>query len=71
MWDPDAAADTTSEALKHRHKVSPYVDRPLKGRVRATFVQGRLVFSNMDVPGVGGVGVSLQPCGRAILKHAL
>lgn len=45
VWDPYAAANTTVEGCFHRHKVSPWRDVPLLGRVHTTFVQGAAVFS--------------------------
>lgn len=62
VWDPEAPADTSPEALQHRHKFTPYDGRRLLGRVEATFVRGRLVFQADKGPWAG------QACGRAVLK---
>ena len=59
VWNPDAVADTSEAALQHRHKVTPYRDLPIKGRVLATFVRGSQVFAEAQ-------GVAPQACGRAI-----
>lgn len=61
VWDPEAAADTSPEALHHRHKVTPYSGLLLKGRVLATFVRGSQVFGEQH-------GVAAQACG-AVLRH--
>jgi len=44
VWHPDRLADTSRAALRHKHKLTPYEDMELYGRVAATFVNGRLVF---------------------------
>lgn len=62
VWDPEAAADTSPEALQHRHKVSPYAGMRLKGRVLATFVRGSQVFGEQH-------GVAAQACGAALLHR--
>lgn len=61
VWRPEELADTTPEALQHRHKVSPYAAMQLHGRVVATFVRGSQVFGE-------AAGVAARACGRAILR---
>lgn len=60
VWRPEELADTSPEALQHRHKVSPYASMQLRGRVLATFVRGSQVFGE-------AAGVAAQACGRTIL----
>ena len=43
VWEPDALADTSAAHLQHRHKLTPYKDVRLHGRVHATFVRGHQV----------------------------
>lgn len=43
VWDPDMLADTSRESLLHKHKLTPYQDMKLKGKVLATFVSGHQV----------------------------
>ena len=62
VWSPELLADTSPAALQHRHKVSPYADMQLRGRVLATFVAGSQVFGEQQ-------GLSAQACGRRILKR--
>ena len=64
VWDPDALADTGSASLHHRHKVTPYADMQLRGKVQATFVRGHQVFSQQTGP-------CQAACGRPVLKHEL
>lgn len=66
VWDPEQLADTSPAALQHRHKVSPYAERALRGRVLATFVRGSQVFSQQE----GGGVAAGQACGAQLLhKH--
>lgn len=48
VWDPDATFVVDPAALFHRHPVTPYAGRELRGVVRATFVAGRLVFGQLS-----------------------
>ena len=63
VWRPEDRADTSTEALHHRHKVSPYAGMQLRGRVLATFVRGSQVFAE-------AAGVAARACGRTILAPA-
>lgn len=62
VWVPEEAADTSAENLYHRHKVNPYEGRQLRGRVEATIVRGRMVFSGEKGPWREAA------CGKVILK---
>jgi allantoinase len=42
VWDPETAFTVDPNQLQHRHPVTPYAGRELFGRVRATYVGGRL-----------------------------
>lgn len=44
IWDPDASFVVTAESLLHRHKVTPYLDHSLYGKVVRTYVAGRSVY---------------------------
>lgn len=46
VFDPDADFQINKEIIQHKHKVTPYEGRQLKGLVRKTFVRGRLVYEN-------------------------
>jgi allantoinase len=43
-WDSTACDVVVPERVHHRHKVTPYAGRRLKGVVQATFVRGTLVY---------------------------
>ncbi|CAL8462109.1 g1640 [Coccomyxa elongata] len=66
VWDPEALADTSEEALQHRHKLTPYTGLPLHGRVAATFVRGHQVFS-----AAAKKPLAPQVCGKPVLRHKL
>lgn len=45
-FDPDADFQINKDIIQHKHKVTPYESRQLKGVVRKTFVRGQLVYEN-------------------------
>lgn len=59
VWEPESPANTTASANLHTHKLSPYTDMPLSGKVLATIVGGDLsaLFGNTNK----------QPCGSLVL----
>lgn len=44
IWDDQATVTVEPQHLRHRHKVSPYVGRTFKGRVKQTYVRGDLAY---------------------------
>jgi len=40
IWDPDIEWTVDPARLRQRHKLTPYANRTLRGRVRATYVRG-------------------------------
>jgi allantoinase len=65
VWDPEALADTSEAALQHRHKLTPYEDMELHGRVEATFVRGHQVFTSAKLL------PKHQVCGKKVLRQTL
>jgi len=59
VFDPEAAFRVNAQQLEHRHKLTPYDGRELRGAVRATFLRGKKIYDGGDFFG---------PCGR-ILKR--
>lgn len=49
VWNPDAQWTVRSQALRHRHKTSPYVGETLCGQVHRTYLRGQLVYSDGEV----------------------
>lgn len=45
VWNPEATWEVEPARLHHRHKLTPYAGRLLKGRVEATFLKGRKIYS--------------------------
>lgn len=53
IWDPEAKFAVDSDALHHRHKVTPYQGEELSGVVQNTFLRGRKVYDRgrfLDAP---------------------
>lgn len=46
VWDPDAEFKVDAQHLFHRHAVSPYDGRTLKGVVHRTYVKGQCVYDD-------------------------
>jgi allantoinase len=46
VFDPDAAFTVDPSRLHHRHPLTPYAGRELRGKVEATYVRGELRFGN-------------------------
>ena len=44
VWDPDAEFIVNGAVLYHRHAVTPYHGRRLRGRVQTTILRGEVVF---------------------------
>jgi len=44
VFDPDVSWIVEPPRLRHRHPLTPYAGRVMKGRVEATYLRGRKVF---------------------------
>ncbi len=51
IWNPDSSFAVTASALYHRHAITPYEGRTLKGVVRTTYVAGVEVCHGGEVTG--------------------
>ena len=51
VWDPDATFTLTPAMIRHKHKVTPYEGKTLRGVVHATFVRGQNVYQINEKPG--------------------
>ena len=51
VFDPEVAFTVTGEALHHRHKLTPYEGRRLRGVVRATLLAGEIIYDGGTFPG--------------------
>ncbi|HKD11207.1 MAG TPA: allantoinase AllB [Thermoanaerobaculia bacterium] len=45
VFDPDASWTVDPMKLRHRHPLTPYAGRVMKGRVEATYLRGRKVYA--------------------------
>jgi allantoinase len=52
VWDPDAVWTVDGRLLQHRHPVTPYDGRRLRGRVLTTILRGTTVFDAGEFPSV-------------------
>jgi allantoinase len=50
LFDPDADVTVRADMLLHRHPLSPYVGKRLRGAVEATYVRGVLAFDRSTGP---------------------
>jgi allantoinase len=62
VWDDTAEHIVQAAELRHRHKISPYVGRKLRGRVEQTWVGGKLAFDHRH-------GLSSRPVGSFVAVH--
>jgi allantoinase len=61
FWDPDAEHIVDPATLEHRHKISPYAGRTLKGQVVRTILRGETIYER-------GQGFTATPSGRWIRR---
>jgi allantoinase len=50
VWDPDKSFRVTTEALHHKHKITPYSNQELYGVVEQTWLAGELIFEHENFP---------------------
>jgi allantoinase len=60
IWDPEAEFTVDPAALQHRHAVTPYAGRRLRGRVWKTILRGQVVFDE---------GAFAEPAGRLLRRE--
>jgi allantoinase len=51
IWNPSEDFTVKEADIFHKHKISPYVSKQLKGTVQQTYVNGQLVFDRIDGKG--------------------
>jgi allantoinase len=62
LFDPEERWTVRPEALWTRHRITPYLGRTLRGRVRATYLRGRRVFARGPAESAGAFAG--EPGGR-------
>jgi allantoinase len=60
VFDPEAKWRVDAEKLFHRHKVTPYAGRELRGVVRATWLRGKKIYDGQSFPA--------GACGKILLR---
>jgi allantoinase len=61
IWDDAAAFTVRGDDLRHRHKLTPYAGRTLRGVVHQTWVGGRLAYDRASgLARPGGRFLSIQ-----------
>jgi allantoinase len=59
VWNPEATFRVDPAMLHHRHAMTPYDGRVLRGKVETTFLRGRKVYDRGGFPS-GPVGAALK-----------
>ncbi|KAJ8722755.1 hypothetical protein PYW07_003935 [Mythimna separata] len=49
FFDPEASFTVTTEIIRHKNKLTPYIGKELKGVVKKTYLRGRLIFEDGEV----------------------
>ncbi len=62
VWRPEEEFEVAGARLHHKHKVTPYAGRRLRGVIEATFVRGQRVFGDQGLVG--------RPAGRTVERGA-
>lgn len=60
VWDPDGEVSIHIDDIHHKHKVTPYEGRKLKGAIKATILGGNKIYENGQFIG--------KPQGTEVLK---
>lgn len=60
VWRPEASFQVATEAVRHRHRLTPYLGRELAGVVDATFLRGQRVYD--------GHSVAAEPQGQMLRR---
>jgi allantoinase len=63
IWNPDEKFRVDPTQLLHRHKITPYAGRELKGTIVTTFLRGRKIYERGEF--------SASPIGHVLLRGAV
>jgi allantoinase len=61
LFDPEPHATVSANTLLHRHAITPYLGRQLRGIVEATYVRGSLAYHRTTGPSKSPQGQLLLP----------
>ncbi|XP_026757943.2 allantoinase [Galleria mellonella] len=51
FFDPDSTFTVTSEIIRHKNKLTPYLGKELQGVVKQTYLRGQLIYDGSDILG--------------------
>ncbi|KAL4703018.1 hypothetical protein ACJJTC_010004 [Scirpophaga incertulas] len=60
FFDPDANFTITTDIIRHKNKLTPYLNKELKGVVKKTYLRGQLIYADGEIVG--------EPKGTLLLK---
>ncbi len=63
VFDDSVEYPISTDMIKHRHKITPYVDKPVCGEIQRTYVRGHLVYADNQFKN--------GPLGQPLLKGRL
>lgn len=49
IWQPEESFEVTTQSIFHKHKLSPYCNKTLFGKINQTIVNGTTVFKNGNI----------------------
>jgi allantoinase len=61
VFDDEKQVIISSDMIKHKHKITPYVGKKVTGEIVNTYLRGQLIYSEQNIIG--------QPQGNTLLKH--
>ncbi|HEX8852452.1 MAG TPA: allantoinase AllB, partial [Pyrinomonadaceae bacterium] len=64
VWDDEAQLSVAPETIQHRHKLTPYLGRTLRGVVETTFLRGRKIYERGEFAPASGVLLRRGGAGR-------
>ncbi|KAM3963587.1 allantoinase-like [Aphomia sociella] len=60
FFDPDSTFTVTTDIIRHKNKLTPYLGKELKGVVKQTYLRGQLIYADSTIIG--------EPRGNLLLK---
>ena len=52
VWSPERRFTVRPKMLHHRHKLTPYLNQPLRGEVETTFLRGEMIYDRGQFLGI-------------------
>ncbi|XP_038215556.1 allantoinase-like [Zerene cesonia] len=61
LFDPNETFVVSSNIIRHKNKLTPYIGKELRGVVKKTYLRGQLIYSDNNI--------AAEPKGRLLLKN--